>query len=140
MIVLDTNVISELMKPHPSPAVVSWVAGQLRSELFATSVTKAEILLGIASLPTGRRRAGLAEAAERLFASLMVDRVIPFDADAAEHYAEVVIGRRRIGRPIAIADAQIAAIALASNAAVATRDVADFEGCGVAIVNPWEAG
>jgi toxin FitB len=69
-----------------------------------------------------------------------VDRVIPFDADAAEHYAEVVIGRRRIGRPIAIADAQIAAIALASNAAVATRDVADFEGCGVAIVNPWEAG
>jgi predicted nucleic acid-binding protein len=140
VIVLDTNVISELMKPHPSPAVVSWVAGQLRSELFATSVTKAEILLGIASLPTGRRRAGLAEAAERLFASLMVDRVIPFDADAAEHYAEVVIGRRRIGRPIAIADAQIAAIALASNAAVATRDVADFEGCGVAIVNPWEAG
>jgi predicted nucleic acid-binding protein len=139
VIVLDTNVISELVRPQPEPRVVSWIAAQPRSELHATSVTKAEILLGIASLPAGRRKAGLAEAAERLFAQLLAGRVIPFDAIAAEHYAEVVTGRRRLGRPMGIVDAQIAAIALTAGASVATRDVAGFEGCGVEIINPWTA-
>src|SRR5258708_5973007 len=127
------------MRPQPDSTVVNWIAAEPRSELFAASVTKAEILLGIASLPTGRRKAGFAEAAERLFPVMLAGRVIPFDADAAEHYAEVVISRRRVGRPIGIVDAQIAAIALTAGASIATRDVNGFEGCGVVVINPWNA-
>jgi hypothetical protein len=135
---LDTNVISELMKPEPAVAVGGWIDAQPRADLFTTSVTKAEILLGIASLPGGRRKAGLTEAADRLFDVLLANRVIPFDAAAAAYYPEVVKARRRFGRPIGMADAQIAAIASATSAAVATRDVADFDGCGVQVINPWE--
>ena len=139
MIVIDTNVVSELMSPRPEPAVLAWVAGQPRVELFTTSVTKAEILYGIAILPPGRRKAGLAEAAERVFGVAFADRVLAFDAATAVCYAEVAVMRRRTGKPISALDAQIAAIALAVGAPVATRDVAGFEGCGVAIINPWDA-
>jgi toxin FitB len=139
VIVLDTNVVSELMNRRPAPAVVAWAAGQSRSELFTTSLTKAEILYGIALLPPGRRKAGLAEGAERIFAVSFADRVLPFDAAAAAHYAELTVTRRHIGRPMTPFDGLIAAIAVASGAAVATRDVAGFEGCGVSIINPWDA-
>lgn len=137
MIVVDTNVVSELMRPRPEPAILVWVAGQQRSELFTTSVTKAEILYGIAILPSGRRKAGLAEGAERVFGVSFADRVLAFDAAAAACYAEVAMMRRRAGKPISALDAQIAAIALTAGAFVATRDVAGLEGCGVEIINPW---
>lgn len=139
MIIVDTNVVSELMLPRPEPAVLVWVAGQLRSELFTTSVTKAEILYGIVILQPGRRKAGLAEAAERVFGVSFADRILAFDAAAAACYAEVAMMRRRAGKPISALDAQIAAIASAAGASVATRDVAGFEGCGVEIINPWTA-
>lgn len=139
MIVLDTNVVSELMRPHPQPAVVAWIDARPRSELFTTSVTKAEILLGIAILPPGQRRAGLGEAAERMFTRVLADHVLAFDAVAAVHYAEVVTSRRRAGKPISVVDAQIAATALAAGATVVTRDVAGFQGCGVTVTNPWDA-
>jgi toxin FitB len=139
MIVLDTNVLSELMRSQPAAAVFAWVAAQPRATLYTTSINKAEILYGIAVLPEGRRRAALAAAAEAMFAEDLAGRVLPFDGDAAVHYAEIVAMRRRQGRPIEALDAQIAATALAAGAGIATRDVAGFEGCGVTgLINPWE--
>jgi predicted nucleic acid-binding protein len=138
MIVLDTNVLSELMRPQPHPAVVDWVAAQPRASLYTTSVSKAEILYGIAALPEGRRRAAMAAAAEAMFTDDLAGRVLSFDAAAAVHYAEIVMARRRIGRPIEAFDAQIAATALIAGADVATRDIGGFDGCGLAIVDPWQ--
>jgi predicted nucleic acid-binding protein len=138
MIVLDTNVLSELMRPQPHPAVVDWVAAQPRASLYTTSVSKAEILYGIAALPEGRRRAAMAAAAEAMFTDDLAGRVLSFDAAAAVHYAEIVMVRRRIGRPIEAFDAQIAATALVVGAGVATRDIGGFDGCGLAIVDPWQ--
>jgi predicted nucleic acid-binding protein len=139
VIVLDTNVVSEAMSPRPHAGVLAWIAGQPRSELFTTSVTKAEILYGIAILPPGRRKLGFAEMAERIFNVSFAERVLAFHAGAAAHYAEVTMMRRRAGRPITPLDAQIAAIALCTGAAVATRDVAGFQGCGLEVLDPWTA-
>jgi toxin FitB len=139
MIVLDTNVISELMRPTPEAEVLGWFAGQPRSTLFTTSINKAEILYGIALLPVGRRKADLADAAERMFTGAFAERMLPFDAVAASHYADILVARRRMGNPIETLDAQIAAIALGTGAVVATRDVAGFDGCGLVLVNPWIA-
>jgi len=139
VIVLDTNVLSELMQSQPAPAVFAWIAAQPRASLFTTSVSKAEILYGIAVLPDGRRRAALAAAADAMFADDLAGRVLPFDEAAAVHYAEIVAARRREGRPIEAFDAQIAATARVAGAGLATRDVGDFAGCGLALVNPWEA-
>jgi predicted nucleic acid-binding protein len=138
MIVLDTNVLSELMRSQPGAAVFAWVAAQPRTALFTTSVNKAEILYGIAMLPEGRWRAALAAAAEAMFIDDFAGRVLPFDEAAAVHYADIVAARRREGRPIEAFDAQIAATARVAGAELATRDVGDFAGCGVALVNPWE--
>ena len=138
MIVLDTNVLSELMRSQPAAAVFAWVAAQPRAALHTTGVNKAEILYGIAALPEGRRRAALAAAAEAMFTDDFVGRVLPFDEAAAVHYAEIA-GRRREGRPIEAFDAQIAATARVAGAELATRNVGDFAGCGLALVNPWEA-
>jgi len=138
MIVLDTKVLSELMRSQPGAAVFAWVAAQPRAALFTTSVNKAEILYGIAVLPEGRRRAALAAAAEAMFIDDFAGRVLPFDEAAAVHYADIVAARRREGRPIEAFDAQIAATARVAGAELATRDVGDFAGCGVALVNPWE--
>lgn len=139
MIVLDTNVISELMRARPNETVFAWVSGQPRTTLYTTSVNKAEILFGIAALPAGRRRAVLADAAEAMFSNEFLDRVLPFDGAAAVHYATIVTARRRAGNPIDAFDAQIAATAVAFGADVATRDVEGFSGCGVAVINPWLA-
>lgn len=138
MIVLDTNVLSELMRLQPSAAVFAWVAGQPRASLYTTSVSKAEILYGIAALPEGQRRMALAAAAAAMFAEDFAGRVLSFDAEAAVDYAEIVASRRREGRPIEGFDAQIAATARVAGAKLATGDVADFAGCGVTLVNPWE--
>lgn len=139
MIVLDTNVVSELMRPDPQPQVLKWLSGQRRSALYTTSITKAEVFFGVALLPAGSRKAALGREARRMFDGDFVDRVLPFDSTAAEYYAEIVVARRRAGNPIETLDAQIAAIALATGATVATRNVTDFTDCGVAVINPWIA-
>ena len=139
MIVLDTNVVSELMKPAPADAVVRWVAAQPAVALYTTSVTQAEILHGILLLPAGRRRTALEAAAEAMFAQDFGGRVLPFGSQAARAYAQIAAHRRSVGRPISQFDAQIAAIARSARSAVATRNVSDFEDCGVDVLNPWGA-
>jgi predicted nucleic acid-binding protein len=137
MIVLDTNVLSELMKPQPEPLVFQWVARQPRPALFTTAVTMGEILSGLELLPAGRRRAALTAAAGALFEESLAGRVLPFDSDAAERYATIAAARHRAGRPISPFDAQIASIVSSRGAALATRNTADFERCGIHLVNPW---
>jgi toxin FitB len=137
MIVLDTNVLSELMKPKPATKVVDWIAGQAAASIYTTSITQAEILHGLMLLPRGRRRSALEAAATSMFAEDFGDRILGFGSDAAPSYAQIASDRRRAGRPISHFDAQIAAIARLMGAAIATRNTADFEGCGVTVVDPW---
>ena len=137
MIVLDTNVVSELMKPGPSAAVLAWMGGRDRLELHTTSVTQAEILDGVLLLPAGRRRRAVEGAADAMFQEDFAGRILPFDSHAARRYADLVAERRRRGRPISQFDAQIAAIARAADARLATRNVRDFEHCGIRVLNPW---
>ncbi len=138
MIVLDTNVVSELMKPGPAASVLDWMAEQPASSLYTTSITQAEILHGIGLLPAGRRRDALERAAEAMFAQDFVGRVLVFGSDAASPYARIAVERRCAGRPISQFDAQIAAIARAAGAAIATRDVQGYAGCGLRLINPWK--
>jgi predicted nucleic acid-binding protein len=138
VIVLDTNVLSELMRPTPSAHVMSWVAAQSAASLYVTTVTQAEILYGTMLLPRGRRRDEIEAAATAMFETEFASRVLPFGVEAAVHYAHIAADRRRGGRPISQFDAQIAAIARASGAALATRNVDDFKGCGVKILDPWD--
>jgi len=139
VIVLDTNVLSELMRPAPSERVVRWVAAQPATSLYTTSITQAEILHGIMLLPSGRRRNALQTAAEAMFSEDFGGRVLPFGSDATHPYARIAAARRRGGRPISHFDAQIAAIARSAGAEIATRNVADYEACGIQVINPWEA-
>ena len=137
MIVLDTNVLSELMRAEPDARVLAWVASQPRALLCTTHINQAEILYGIAALPEGRRRAALAVAAEAVFAEDFAGRILPFGAAAAARYSDIVLARRRAGNPIEGFDALIAATALAAGAGVATRDTGGFAGCGLSLINPW---
>ena len=137
MIVLDTNVLSELMKAEPAEAVLIWVGAQPTSSLFVTAINQAEILYGIGLLPDGRRRSAFEAAAKAMFEEDFDARILAFGSDAAEAYADIAAIRRRQGRPISQLDAQIAAIARSSGATLATRNVADFEGCDVSLVDPW---
>jgi toxin FitB len=137
VIVLDTNVISELMRANPHPAVLTWVAAQPRATLYTTSINQTEILYGIAMLPAGRRRTALAAAAEAMFAEDLAGRVLPYDSAAAARYGEIVVARRRIGNPIEAFDALIAATVLTAGASVATRDTGGFDGCGLTLIDPW---
>jgi predicted nucleic acid-binding protein len=139
MILLDTSVVSELMKATPEPVVMAWVNTVPTASVFMSSVTQAEILYGVALVPEGKRREGLARAAQTVSETHFRGRILPFDSGAAEAFAVLAAERRRAGRPIAQADAQIAAIARSRGAELATRNVADFEGCGVDIINPWGA-
>lgn len=137
MIVLDTDVVSELMLDIPNPYVIDWVDGVPALDLFVTTVTEAEIRTGIAVLPEGARRRNLAEAAERTLGLLFVRRILPFDSDAARAYADIAAARRTAGRPISQPDCQIAAIARSRGMAVATRNVRDFADTGVEAIDPW---
>ena len=137
MVVLDTNVVSELMRGSPSDEVRGWVDSQRTRALFVSTVTEAEIRAGVAVLPAGARRRNLADAVERMFANLLAGRVLPFDSPAARVYAEMYSVRRASGRPLALADGQIAAIARSRGMAVATRNIADFEALGIELVDPW---
>lgn len=139
MIVLDTNVLSELMKPAPEGRVVRWAAEHPAASLYTTSVSQAEILHGIMLLPAGKRREAFEKTANAMFNEDFKGRVLPFDGDAALPYARIAAARRRAGLPIAPLDAQIAAITVAAGGKLSTRNVADFTGCGVTIVNPWDA-
>jgi toxin FitB len=137
MILLDTNVVSELMKSAPEPAVMVWINTLPGSTVFISAVTQAEILSGVALVPQGKRREGLARAARTAFETNFRRRILPFDSEAAEAFAVLAAGRRQAGRPISQANGQIAAIARSRGAAIATRNVPDFEGCGVEVVDPW---
>ena len=139
MVVLDTNVVSELMQSAPSSKVLAWLDDRPTRELFMTAVTEAEIRTGIAFLPEGGRRRGLAEAAERAFGGLFAGRVLPFDSAAARIYAEVAAARRASGRPLSQTDGQIAAIARSRGMTVATRNVRDFAETGIEVIDPWAA-
>ena len=138
MFILDTNVVSELMRPAPDPMIASWVAEHSTSSLFLTAVTEAELRFGLAVMPPGKRRDGLATGLERMLKTGFANRVLPFDSGAARAYAGIAAARRRGGRPIAQADCQIAAIAWARGMAVATRNIRDFEDMGIDIFNPWD--
>jgi hypothetical protein len=137
MIVLDTNVISEAMSSSPNPTVTRWLSDHPSSLLFTTTISLAEILYGIELLPHGKRRSGLLLVTENMFPKLFAERVLTFDEAAARVFAPIAVHRRSTGRPITLFDAQIAAIAKANGAALATRNTADFEQCGVGVVNPW---
>ena len=139
MILLDTNVVSEPMRRRPDRRVQDWLDAQASETLWLSTISLSELLLGIESLPAGRRRNGLAAALERQIVSLFEDRTIPFDVAAAEAYAKVVILARRNGYAISAADGQIAAIAASRNLKIASRDEAPFHAAGLAVINPWTA-
>ncbi|MDI5942443.1 MULTISPECIES: type II toxin-antitoxin system VapC family toxin [Micromonospora] len=138
MIVLDTNVVSELMRAEPAPAVLTWLRQSSGASLHTTVVTVAEIRYGIARLPEGQRRESLHQAANEIFAAFP-RQVLPFDLAAAGAYADVVAGRERLGRPIDGFDAQIAAICRARAATLATRNIKDFADTGIGVIDPWQA-
>jgi len=138
MIVLDTNVVSEAMKPEPHPAVRAWLNDQAAETLYLSSVSLAELLFGIAALPVGKRRDMLALTLDGLM-GLFRDRVLPFDTDAARHYAELAVTARLAGRGFPTPDGYIAAIAVSRGFIVASRDTAPYEAASVAVINPWEA-
>ena len=139
MVLLDTNVVSELMRAAPSAGVLAWMDERPSRELFITAVTEAEVRTGIAILPAGARRRGLADAAERTLEVLFAGRVLPFDRRAARAYADIAAASRAAGHPISQSDCQIAAIALSRGMAVATRNVRDFSETGVEVIDPWES-
>lgn len=137
---MDTNVLSELMREHPAPDVMTWLDSRPESALHTSAITQTEILTGIAVLPAGKRRDALAQAAEQLFAQDFLGRCLPFGGAAAAHYALVRAQRQRAGRPISTEDAQIAAIALAAQLQLVTRNTKDFEAIAdLQAINPWQA-
>ena len=140
MILLDTNVLSELMRPAPNAGVVRWLDQHPDLELWICAVTKAEIRLGISLLPEGKRQRVLLAMAEQTFQEDFFERCLPFDCEAAVHYARIVAKRREQGLPVSVEDAQIAAVALTGGLVLATRNTRDFVGIeGLQVVNPWES-
>jgi predicted nucleic acid-binding protein len=137
MFVLDTNVLSAMMLADRTPQVAAWMAGQDEALLYTTAVSHAEILSGLAVMTDGRRRRALEEAAREMFDEFE-GRILPFDTEAASAYADLFAIRRKAGRPSAPLDLMIAAIARAQLAIMVTRNTADFEGCGLTLINPWD--
>ena len=140
MIVLDTNVLSELMRPQPNPQVMDWANGLDPQAIAMTAMNEAEIRYGIARLPAGQRRQALEQCWQELMASLFGGQALPFSGEAAHWYGELVSRRERLARPITTADAVIAATTLAHSAQLATRNTADFEAIGLELINPWNSG
>ena len=137
MIVLDTNVVSEAMRPDPDPSVRAWLDEQVAETLYLSSITLAELLFGIGALPVGRRKNVLSRTLDGLL-TLFEERVLAFDTHAARHYADVAVKARDAGKGLPTPDGYIAAIATAHGFIVATRDTGPFEAAGVAFINPWE--
>jgi predicted nucleic acid-binding protein len=141
VIILDTNVLSELTRTSPSPEVLGWARAQDPNAIFTTAVCEAELLYGVQLLPVGKRRTALARAIEAMLGTVLGGRVLPFDRAAARLYAELAASHRSSGNPVAMADLQIAAIARTHRAAaLATRNVGHFADCGVRVLDPWQAG
>ncbi len=140
MIVLDTNVISELMRPQPDPQVMAWANALDPQAIAITAMNEAEILHGMARLSAGRRQQELKQSWQELMASLFGGQALPFNREAAHWYGELVSRRQRLARPIATADAVIAATTLAHDGLLATRNTADFEAIGLELINPWNTG
>lgn len=136
-VLLDTNVVSELLRPSPKPAVEGWVAERPAAELYFSAIGEAELRYGVAMLPTGQRKDALAAAIEGILREDFEGRILPFDSDAARAYANIAAAHRAAGRTVAPADCQIAAIARSRGMTVATRNVRDFEDIGIEIVDPW---
>jgi predicted nucleic acid-binding protein len=139
MILLDTNVVSEVMKTRPSDAVVAWLNGQASEKLFVSAITIGEVAYGLRILPDGKRRSGLRERFERFVAVAFDQRVLAYDESAARIYGELMGDRKELGLPMSVPDGQIAAIARLNHLAVATRNVLDFEHFGIDVANPFEA-
>lgn len=139
MIIVDTNVVSELLRPSPEPRVEGWLAAQDGLGIYITAISEAELRYGVVVMDNGKRRDGLADVIDRILRDDMAGRVLAFDSAAAEAYATIAASRRAAVRPIAQADCQIAAIARARGATVATRNTVDFEGCGIDLIDPWAA-
>jgi toxin FitB len=139
MIVLDTNVVSEPLKPSPDAAVLRWLARQAPGTLFITAITKAELLTGFEKMPLGSRREALGTALDSQVLRLFEGRILAFDSDCAQPFSKLVASANRAGNSISFADAAIAAIAMARGYALATRNVDDFVATGVEIINPWLA-
>ena len=138
MILLDTNIVSELLRKTPEPRVEAWLSAQEGAEVYLSAVSEAELRLGVAVMPTGRRRNALASMIDDILREDFRARILPFDSPAAAAYAAIASDRRAAGQPISQFDCQIAAVARAHGAAVATRNVRDFEGCGIDIIDPWQ--
>jgi toxin FitB len=138
LIILDINVLSELSRQDPDERVLAWFDSQAAAQTGTTAITAAELLYGVARLPDGRRKTGLAEAVRGILDDDLAGRVEPFDAPAAAYYAAIVSARERAGRPISTADAQIAAICRKLRAVLATRNARDFEHTGIELVDPWQ--
>ena len=139
MIILDTNVVSELLRPEPEPRVEQWLSEQDGLSVYLAAISEAELRYGLAVMPAGKRRTALTDAVDHILREDMAGRILPFDSAAAQSYAVIASARRAAGRPIMQADCQIAAIAHAQGAPVATRNTPDFEGCGIDLINPWNA-
>ena len=137
IVLLDTNVVLELIRKAPDPAVEAWAANHAVEDLFFSAVGEAELRYGAAILPAGRRRETLVSDIERMLRDAFEDRVLPFDSEAARAYADIVAMRRSAGRPVAPADCQIAAIARSRDMAVATRNIRDFQNIDIEVVDPW---
>lgn len=140
MILLDTNVLSELMRPNPNGDVVQWIDALPDDDVWISAVTVGEIRLGLALLPEGHRKQILTGLADQMFRAEFFERCLPFDYQAAGEYAKIVSSRSRQGRPITVEDAQIAAIAITADLALATRNTKDFQNLeGLKLINPWKA-
>jgi predicted nucleic acid-binding protein len=139
VIIIDTNVLSELMKPaeRRAPVVTQWMRKQLPQSIFLTTITLAEVLAGIAILPDGDRKKTKQAIGEKIFSTLFAGRILPFDEPAARIYADIVTQRRKRGRHNAPLDVQIASVARAHGMAVATRNISDFEDSGIELIDPW---
>ena len=137
MFLLDTNVVSELLRPSPESAVETWVGNRRATDLYFSAIGEAELRYGVAILPAGRRQTALASAIEAILREDFEDRILPFDSGAAREYADIAAARRSAGRIVPPADCQIAAIARSRDMAVATRNVRDFDDIDIEIVNPW---
>jgi toxin FitB len=140
MILLDTNVVSEPLRPQPDRRVLAWLDSQAVETLYLSTISLSELLLGVANLPQGKRRITLTTALSGQIASLFANRIVSFDMAAAEAYVQLVIRARRQGYAISVTDGQIAAVAASRSFDVATRDELPFQKAGVMVINPWKAG